>query len=282
MKLSEIYKRNGELKISFEIFPPKNGFEGYQDLLKQLENLSKFNPSLVSLTYGAGGSSNNSTDLVKILSSKYNVMTHFTCICNSKSDVDEHVNEISRYNIENILALRGDIPEDKSLCKHDFKYANELVYYLKNRTNLSIGVAGYPEGHIDASDLSEDINNLKKKLDAGANAIFTQLFYDSSKFFKYLELLDKNKIDTPVIAGIMPILSTKQVNKMTSIAKISIPSKLQSKLEKYENSNDDLKKFGIDFVSELCTKLIENNVSGLHFYTLNKSEASRKILENIL
>lgn len=289
MKLKEIYNKdkkplNGEkIKISFEVFPPKNGEAGFEDLFTELEILKKYNPSLVSLTYGAGGSSNDSMKLTEALCRKFNLMPHFTCVRSSKDEVAHHIKEIETLGIENILALRGDIPEDKTVYKKDFKYANELVSFIREKTDLSIGVAGYPEGHIDAPDIYSDIENLKKKVDAGAQAIFTQLFYDNEKFFHYIELVRNAGITLPIIAGIMPILSIKQMTRITSMAKISIPEEIKNNLEKFKDSPEDLKSFGIDYVSRQCEGLIGNsNIAGLHFYTLNKAFTTSKILENIL
>ena len=284
MKLKEIYGKgkDGKSIISFEVFPPKNGEEGYADLFEELETLKKYTPSLVSLTYGAGGSSNNSFKLVELLCKSFNIMPHFTCVRSTRNEVETHIKEIENLNIENILALRGDIPEDKSVYKKDFLYANELVSFIQAKTNLSIGVAGYPEGHIDAPDINTDIENLKKKVDAGADAIFTQLFYDNNKFFSYVERVRKSGIELPVIAGIMPILSAKQMERITSMAKITIPQEIKKNLEKFKDSPDDLKNFGIEYVSRQCRELLKNNVAGLHFYTLNKAYSTSKILDNIL
>ena len=284
MKLKEIYGKgkDGKSIISFEVFPPKNGEEGYADLFEELETLKKYNPSLVSLTYGAGGSSNNSFKLVELLCKSFNIMPHFTCVRSTRNEVETHIKEIENLNIENILALRGDIPEDKSVYKKDFLYANELVSFIQAKTNLSIGVAGYPEGHIDAPDIHTDIENLKKKVDAGADAIFTQLFYDNNKFFSYVERVRKSGIELPVIAGIMPVLSAKQMKRITSMAKISIPQEIKKNLEKFNDSPNDLKNFGIEYVSRQCRELLKNNVAGLHFYTLNKAYSTSKILDNIL
>lgn len=283
MRLNEIYcKDKGiENKISFEVFPPKNGEEGFRELLEELEILKKYNPAIVSLTYGAGGNNNNSMNLVSILQDHFNLMPHLTCVCNSRQDVKTHIKLFTQLGIENILALRGDFPEDRSACKKDFMHANELIEFIKSETDLSTGAAGYPEGHIEAPDILTDINNLKLKIDAGANAIYTQLFFDNDKFYRYIELVRNAGINLPVIAGIMPVISAKQVEKMTAMAKISVPPELIEGLEKYKNSPDDLKSFGIEFASAQCRDLIKNNVDGLHFYTLNKSYSTSKILENI-
>lgn len=291
MKLKEIYdkkdiRRNGVSEsgkpvISFEIFPPKGGVQQYPALFEELEKLKNFNPALVSLTWGAGGNNNNSFDLIKMVNEKFNVMPHFTCICNSFKNVEEHIIDIENLGIDNILALRGDEPQDIKVCHTDFRYANELVRFIKSKSNLSVGVAGYPEGHIETPDLSIDIENLRKKVDEGAEAIYTQLFFDNKRFFSYVELVRDAGINIPIIPGIMPILSMKQVLRMTSMAKITVPDALMNKLQKYENNSEDLKKFGVDFASSQCSELIKAGVEGLHFFTLNKADSTSQILSNI-
>ena len=276
MKLREIYSTDKTV-ISFEVFPPKSEPE---KLLKETAILANHNPAFISLTYGAGGNENKSFNLLKnIKNAGINVMPHFTCITSSKENIEKDIKKLTELGIENILALRGDIPQDKSLMKHDFHYANELVSFIKEKTNLSVGVAGYPEGHIESPDLKTDIDNLKRKVDAGADVIFTQLFFENGFFFDYVNRVRDAGITIPVIAGIMPVISKKQVNKMTSMANISIPKKLKEALEKYPDNA--LLEFGIEFASEQCRGLIKENVKGLHFYTLNKSYSTDKILNNI-
>ena len=276
MKLREIYSTDKTV-ISFEVFPPKYETE---NLLKEIKILVNHNPAFISLTYGAGGNENKSFSLLKnIKNTGINVMPHFTCITSTKENIEKDIKKLSKLGTENILALRGDIPQDKSLMKHDFHYANELVSFIKEKTNLSAGVAGYPEGHIESPDLKTDIENLKRKVDAGADAIFTQLFFENGLFFDYVNRVRDAGIMVPVIAGIMPVISEKQVNKMTSMANISVPKKLKEALEKYHDNA--LLDFGIEFATEQCTELIKENVKGLHFYTLNKAYSTNKILDNI-
>ncbi len=273
MKLSEIYQAKNV--ISFEVFPPK---ENDEKLLKELEKLKVCKPAFVSLTCGAGGKGNKSFGLLeKIMALNLNVMPHFTCITSTKQSVSEGLAEIERLNAENILALRGDIPENSTDICHDFIHACNLVDYIKSKTNLSVGVAGYPEGHIESPDLKTDIENLKKKVDAGADVIFTQLFFENEKFFDFLERVEKAGIKIPVAAGIMPILHKKQINKMTSLARITVPDEIKKACEKY----NDLTEFGIDYASRQCSELMRKNVAGLHFYTLNKSYSTLKILDNV-
>ncbi len=273
MKLREIYNNNSEPVISFEIFPPHTD---ETDLLGELEILKKYNPAFISLTCGAGGKENKSFSLLKKIKN-VDIMPHFTCITSSEESVKEGLFEIEKMGIENILALRGDLPEDLSLRCNDFNYANELVEFIKQRTDLSIGVAGYPEGHIESSNLKADIENLKRKVDSGADVIFTQLFFDNNKFYDFTERVRKAGINVPIAAGIMPIISPKQIQKMVSMANVSITAELKYAMEKF----DCLREFGIEFASRQCEDLIKNGVKGLHFFTLNKSYSTIKILNNI-
>lgn len=281
MNLQEIYSENQKTILSFEVFPPDTEIES---LYGELAKLKKYSPALISLTYGAAGKNKEfSTGILTQLKDRMNfeVMPHFTCICNSKAAVEKNLAIIEKLGIKNILALRGDIPEDKTLCSYDFIYANELIEFIKNKTNLSIAAAGYPEGHIESPDLKTDIENLKRKVDAGASVIYTQLFFDNNKFFSYVEKVRKAGINIPVIPGIMPVLSIKQVNKMTGLARISIPDKMKKNFEKYKNSPEDIKKFGTEYGTCQCAELLDNKVKGLHFFTLNKARAASEILDNL-
>lgn len=273
MNLKEIYSDNKQPVISFEVFPPKDNDE---NLLSEIEILKKHNPAFISLTCGAGGKENKSFDLLKKIKG-VDLMPHFTCITSTRQSVEEGLLEIENMGIENILALRGDIPETPELRRHDFNYANELVSFIKERTNLSIGVAGYPEGHIESPDLKIDIENLKRKVDAGADVIFTQLFFDNDKFYDFTERIRNAGIELPIAAGIMPVISRKQVERMVSMANVTIPDELKKAMEKY----DSLKEFGIDFATKQCEDLIKNEVKGLHFFTLNKSYSTTKILTGV-
>ena len=280
MKLREIYSdKKSRPVISFEVFPP-NSDNG--NLLDEIKVLKKYNPEFVSLTYGAGGKGGKSFELLQqIKALGLNVMPHFTCITSSKESIKSALIKIEQAGVENVLALRGDIPDFEINRNFDFSYANELVKFIKERTNLSIGVTGYPEGHIESPDLYTDIKNLKKKVDAGADVIFTQLFFDNKKYFDYVNILRDEGINLPVIPGIMPIISEKQITKMTSMAKITVPDIVKEKIEQYKNNSKSLQAFGIDYATQQCLELLEKGACGLHFFTLNKSHSTSKILDNI-
>lgn len=296
MNLREIYSARNEknfggvLKyspvVSFEIFPPKNDEDGskLEKLLGHLSKLKNYNPAFISLTYGAGGTNQDSAlNIISRIQKELSlvVMPHFTCVGSSTQHVKNYLKDIQSMGIKNILALRGDIPQGMEQVHFDFCYANELVSFIKSETNLSIAVAGYPEGHIDCDDLSLDLQNLKRKVEAGADAIFTQMFFDTDKYFDFINRAEQAGINIPVIPGILPIMSYQQLERMLSMARVTIPSDLMNNLEKHKDNPDDIKKIGIEFASSQCQQLIEGGVNGLHFYTLNTSSAVSQILNNL-
>jgi methylenetetrahydrofolate reductase (NADPH) len=296
MTLREIYSAKNEQKfgffaektpvISFEIFPPKNDIDGekLEKLIAHLAMLKKYNPAFISLTYGAGGTNQDfSLGIIKRVQRELNltVMPHFTCVGASRESVRNYLNEIQSLGLKNILALRGDIPEGVVQTNFDFKYANELVEFIKSHTQLSIGVAGYPEGHIDCTDLFVDLDNLKRKVDAGADAIYTQMFFDNDKFFGFVQLARDAGIDVPIIPGILPIMNFGQFERMLSMAKVSVPKPLMERLERFKDNPEDSKKIGVEFASYQCQQLIDAEVAGLHFYTLNTSISVSPILDNL-
>lgn len=296
MAMKDVYLNQREQKnsclskknpaISFEIFPPKNDEDGtkLEKLLGHLAILKKHNPVLISLTYGAGGTTQNaSLEIIKKIQQNLGlrVMPHFTCVGTSKEQVKKYLQEIQELGIKDILALRGDIPEGVEPKSFDFHYANELVSFIKSQTSLSIGVAGYPEGHIACKDFSTDLDNLKRKVDSGADAIYTQMFFDNDKLLSFIEAVRNKGIEQPVIPGILPIMSFHQLEKMLSMARVTVPKPLMEKLEKYKDNSDEIKKIGIDFASRQCQQLVDEKVPGLHFFTLNTSSSVNEILDNL-
>ncbi len=280
MKISEILKRK-ERTLSFEFFPPKK-VENEQMLFDTIEVLRKYDPDFVSITYGAGGSTKDKTlEWTLRVEKQYglNPMMHLTCITATRSFVDEIANILKANGVDNILALRGDIPEGFDRSKMEFEYAYQLVKYLKSKWDFSIGVAGYPEGHPESPSLEKDVEYLRMKVDAGGDFIITQLFFDNSKFFDFLNRLDRSKIDVPVITGIMPILSLTQIKRFVEMCGATIPKNLLDKLE--GKSKDDVYKIGVEYAINQCQELIENGVKGLHFYTLNKFNATEEIIRQL-
>ena len=285
MKISDKLK-DVNRSISFEFFPPKTE-EGERELYKTISELEVINPTFVSITYGAGGSTRDRTrKIVKELHENTNldVMAHLTCIGHSEGELKEILDDYKNIGIENILALRGDIPKDKSLDTNvGCKYANELVEFIRKNYGdwYSIAVAAYPEGHPESKTLEEDIENFKRKVEAGADFAITQMFFDNRYFYNFMEQLEKKNIKIPVIPGIMPITNFKQIKKFADMCGATIPRDLVKKLQKYEDNPTELAKVGVDFAIEQCIDLLNHNVKGLHFYTLNKSKATMEIYEAI-
>lgn len=280
MKIGEILKKK-ERTLSFEFFPPKKA-ENEQTLFDTIEVLKKYKPDFVSITYGAGGSTRDKTlEWTLRVKKQYrlNPMMHLTCITATRDFVDEIANTLKANSVDNILALRGDLPKDFDRSKMEFEYAYQLVECLKSKWDFSIGVAGYPEGHPESPSLEKDVEYLKMKVDAGGDFIITQLFFDNSKFFRFLDRLEKFQIKVPVIAGIMPILSLTQVKRFVEMCGATIPKELLDNLE--GKSGEDAYKVGVDYAIKQCQELIDNDVKGLHFYTLNKFNATEEIVKQL-
>lgn len=282
MKISDILK-NKERVLSFEFFPPKK-VENESILFETIERLKGYNPDFVSVTYGAGGSTSEKTmDWTRRIKSEYNleVMMHLTCVAATKDNIKSIIEDLKINNIENILALRGDLPVDMPTeeIQKEFTYASELVTYLRSVDNLSIGVAGYPECHGECRSLEKDIENLKIKVDQGADFIITQLFFDNRYYYEYMNLLEKNNIKVPVLAGIMPITNINQVLRFTEMCAVSVPDFVVKSMS--GKDTEDMMKIGVDYAVKQCSDLIANKVKGLHFYTLNKSIATEQIIKQL-
>jgi len=283
MKISEILK--DKRPVSFEFFPPKKE-ETEQVLFNTIKELRKYNPDFVSVTYGAGGSTADKTlDWTRRMKQDYHysVMMHLTCIAASEERIDSICTNLEELNVNNILALRGDLPGDMkdAAISEEFKYASDLVRYIRSKTGdrFSIGVAGYPEKHPEARNTAEDIDNLKKKIDEGADFVITQLFFDNFFFYNYLEKVRRAGINVPVIAGIMPIINISQAVRFTDMCGASIPGLLLEKME--DKPPEDQFRIGMEYAVKQCGGLWESGVDGLHFYTLNKHGATEEILNRV-
>ena len=290
MKLKEIYNSQKPV-ISYEIFPPKGEpsemKEKIEALLQELEVLSEYKPSFISVTYGAGGSTRDKTfELVLKIKDKLHIqaLPHFTCVGSEKDEILQNIKEIQHANIENIFALRGDPPKGETKFikpKNGFGYANELVDFIRANTNLGIAVAGYPEGHPESESLEKDLVNLKRKVDAGADIVITQLFFNNEFFFNFVERARKTGINIPIVPGILPITNYAQAEKMASMCGCTIPDDLATKLRQHQDDNKAIRDIGIEHATKQIKELIANNVPGIHFYILNKSYSTKNILKEL-
>lgn len=282
MKISDILKSKDFL-VSFEFFPPKKE-ENEHILFETIFRLKPYNPDFVSITYGAGGSTREKTAYwTKHIKKDFglNVMMHLTCVTATVDDINEHLKMLKENGIKNILALRGDPPKDfpETEIRKDFKYAYELVRFIKSKNDFSVGVAGYPEGHLESPNLTKDIEFLKMKVDSGADFIVTQLFFDNKYFYDFVDRALKYNINIPIIPGIMPITNINQVIKFTQMCGATVPKSLVQRMA--DKSDEYVFNLGVEYCIAQCKDLKNNGCKGLHFYTLNKSEATRMVLEGI-
>jgi len=274
---------SGDLILSFEFFPPKSPQEE-EALFENLGRLRRWDPGFVSVTYGAGGSTHNkSLQIAEIIQEKgLNVVAHLTCVGAAKEELAKTLDWLAEKGIQNILALRGDPPQEDVAFKPvpgGFSYAYQLVEFIKKGWNFCIGVAGYPEGHVENPNKEADLRYLKLKVDRGADFVVTQLFFDNRFFFDFLEKARSIGIHVPIIPGIMPITNAKQMIRFTELCGASIPQNLMEQLE--EETPEEVRRRGIEHAYLQCRELLEKGIKALHFYTLNRSRATEEILTRL-
>jgi methylenetetrahydrofolate reductase (NADPH) len=288
MKISDILKTTRPT-VSFEFFPPKSD-EAMANLLDSLSRLHELHPSFATCTYGAGGSTRARTLEVTLKIKqqfKLEAMAHFTCVGQTLKDIDSVLENFAKHGIENVLALRGDrptnLPEPPEGWFPDFKNAVDLVRHLRKQFGgtFSLGCAGYPEKHPEAPDLEIDLRRLKEKVDAGADFIITQLYFANEDFFRFVKRCREIGITVPIIAGIMPVTNVAQIKKFTAMCGAVVPEQMLVELNPIADEPEAVLQYGIDWSTRQCRELLAAKVDGLHFYTLNKSKATRQIVENL-
>jgi methylenetetrahydrofolate reductase (NADPH) len=283
MRIGEAYPP-GRLGISFEIYPPKTA-EGDAALWDSVGRLARFAPAFVSCTYGAGGSTRTRTiELCEQIQSRFGLTAtaHFTCLGGTLEELREWLQLARARGIGNIMALRGDAPAGQTEFRQvpgGLRHANELVAMIRREfPEFGIGVAGYPEKHPEAPDSETDLANLQRKVAAGADAVFTQLFFNNERFLRFRERYDRAKIGAPLIPGIMPVLNFAQIQRITSLCGAQLPIELAVPLEAARDDRDAQFRIGVEFATRQCRQLIEQGVPGIHFYVLNRSQACEEIL----
>ena len=291
MKISEKiekYKAQGKTFYSFEFFPPKTDF-GLDNLYSRIDRMASFNPAYIDITWGSGGSTSNKTlEMCKTIQKYFGleVMMHLTCTNMQVSSIKKVLLEAEKNDLSNILALRGDPPEGSSSWEqHEdgFRHGIDLVRYIRKEFGdfFFLGVGGYPDGHQEQNDLDADISFLKKKVEAGADIVVTQLFYDVDKFLFFRDKCIKAGIKVPIIPGIMPIHNYARFLKFTQFCQVSVPDSVTAQLEPIKYDDSSVINYGIDQASGMCQKLIENGVPGIHFYTLNLENSVSAILKSL-
>ena len=281
MQISQMFKRK-PCVFSIECFPPKQtaNFGKMKDTLRTMRTL---NPDFISVTYGAGGGTSDYT--VKIASTikeEYGVtpLAHLTCVSSTREKVHHVLEELKAHKIENVLALRGDIPQDGK-TPEVYHYASELIREIKEAGDFCIGAACYPEGHPESSNKSVDMDYLKQKVDAGCDFVTTQMFFDNSLLYSYLYRIREKGITIPVIAGIMPVTSGSQLKRIAQMSGSYMPARFLSLVDKYGDNPAAMKQAGIAYATDQIIDLLANGIKGIHVYTMNKPDVAAQIQSNI-
>lgn len=290
MKIIEILQKLAREKkkaFSFEFFPPKTD-QGFVSLYETIARLKPLNPTYVSVTYGAGGSTRQKTiDLAARMKHQMGIeaMAHLTCLGHTKEELLEILKKIESLGIENVLALRGDPPQGQDQfvpVEGGFSHASELVEFIRSYGfSFCLAVAGYPEGHQECKDKDQDLRYLKQKVDMGADFVITQLFFENLDYFDFVERARDLGISCPIIPGIMPIVNFHQIQRFTRLCGATIPADLLEKLEAVQDDPEKVKEIGIQHATEQCLGLLEGGAPGIHFYTLNKSDATLRIYKSL-
>lgn len=283
MKITEILA-SGKPTISFEVFPPKK-MKNYDSVAKAAGEIAKLKPDFMSITYGAGGGTSEYTvSIANDIQEKYDVPTisHLTCICSSREDIKKQLDLIQDNGIENVLALRGDIPHDTELMENsEFDHAIDLIRMIKERTDLCVGGACYPDGHVECEHKDDDIGFLKEKVDAGLDFLTTQMFFDNSVLYNFLYRIRERGITVPVFAGIMPITNAKQIERTTELSGTYVPARFKAIADKFGDDPRAMEQAGIAYATEQIIDLLANGVNGIHVYSMNKPEVAEAIRSNL-
>jgi methylenetetrahydrofolate reductase (NADPH) len=283
MRIDELIAENGRPAFSFEFFPPKTE-EGERNLETALHELARLGPDFVSVTYGAGGSTREKTvDIVSRIKREHGLeaMAHFTCVNATVDELRSTLDKMREAGIENVLALRGDPPRgEERWTKTDggLEYSRELIELIRSDYDFAIGAACFPETHIHASSPEDDLRYLKEKVDAGAQFLITQLFFDNAYYYDFVERARAAGIDVPILAGIIPITNVGQVRRMAELTGAAIPEQLRKELEARADDPEATTAFGVAYATLQCSDLLRRGAPGIHFYTLNRSPATRAIL----
>ncbi|MEM6329155.1 MAG: methylenetetrahydrofolate reductase [NAD(P)H] [Planctomycetota bacterium] len=286
MSIAEVYE-SGRFGLSFELFPPKTE-AGEAALFRHAERLMEFQPSYITCTYGAGGSTQDKTLAIAARVRRdfgVSVATHLTCVGRTADQLREYLSAAEDQDVGSVVALRGDPPQGEDEFRPvdgGFRYANELVEMIRGEfPRMGVAVGGYPEVHQEAPSREADLEHLKRKVDAGADVIITQLFYDNEDFFRFRDDCTEAGINVPVVPGLLPITNAAQAKRITAMCGAKFPQELADRLDTAGESPDDQAEAGADFATEQTHQLLEAGVPGIHFYVLNKSETTSRVLRAV-
>ncbi|MDY6341597.1 MAG: methylenetetrahydrofolate reductase [NAD(P)H] [Lachnospiraceae bacterium] len=281
MRISDLLKGDS-VTISFEVFPPKKA-DGLEAVREATEKIAALSPSYMSVTYGAGGSSSKLTlEIAKNIQERFDVpvIPHFTCVSSTKERAEEEIRLVQEAGIENLMALRGDIPLDGA-TEHDFPHAVDLIRFIRERSDICIGAACYPEGHVESAHKADDIRYLKEKVDAGADFLVTQMFFDNNIFYNFLYRARDIGITCPIVPGIMPITRAKQLGRSVALSGTNVPERFRAIVDHFGENPDAMKKVGIIYATDQIIDLLANGIRHIHVYSMNKPDVAAAIMENL-
>ncbi len=283
MKIRDILKTETP-HISFEVFPPKTD-AGFNGVMSATEQIAALHPSYISVTYGAGGgTSKNTVEIASRIRDDMGVtsLAHLTCVSSTKDTVHHVIDQLKEKGIENILALRGDIPKDTDFPLPDhYHYASELIEDIKTRGDFCIGAACYPEGHVESEYKKDDIRNLKHKVDCGVDFLTTQMFFDNNILYNFLYRIREKGITVPVIPGIMPVTNGKQMKRICELSGTILPERFRAILDRFGEDPQAMQQAGIAYATDQIIDLIANGINNVHIYSMNKPEVARAIMANL-
>lgn len=281
MKIRDILAQDNPV-LSFEVFPPKEE-SAFESVEQAAFEIAKLSPAFMSVTYGAGGGTSKYTvDIAADLKEKFDVtaLAHLTCVASSREHVHHVVERLKEHEIENIMALRGDIPKDGRMF-YDYKFASELIYELKSMGNFCIGGACYPEGHPESKSKANDISHLKEKVDAGCDFLTTQMFFNNDLLYNFLYQIRDKGITVPVVAGIMPVTNAKQMKRILAMSGANIPAKFRAILDRFGDNPAAMRQAGVAYATDQIVDLIANGVNAVHVYSMNKPEVAAQIKSSL-
>ncbi|MGN0753637.1 MAG: methylenetetrahydrofolate reductase [Aristaeellaceae bacterium] len=280
MRISTILA-DDKVRLSCEVFPPKK-FDGIAQACEVTREIAALRPAFMSVTYGAAGSAPGHTLAVAraVQESGVTPLCHLTCVQSTKEHVRQVLSDMQASGMENVLALRGDLPASGELC-HDFSYASELVEFIHTQGDFCVGAACYPEGHPESASRTEDLDHLKRKVDAGVDFLTTQMFFDNALLYNFLYRCLRAGIDVPVCAGIMPICDPRQVKRAVQLSGSIMPPRFAAIADRFAQDPDAMAQAGIAYATEQIIDLVANGISNIHLYTMNKPWIARKIVENL-
>ena len=284
MKIKEFYAQ-GRPVLSLEVFPPRRE-SSLSGVFRTIERLKDLSPSFLSVTYGAGGSTRRETvEIAATIRRRWGIesLAHMTCACHSRSDISRQLDDVLENGVENILALRGDVPQgvDPNKAFTDYRYASDLVTEARERADFGVAAACYPEGHVECSRIADDLANLRRKVDSGVDFLLTQLFFDNRIYLDFVDRARSRGIEVPLVPGVMPLMGPSQIRRIVYMCGVSIPAEVLRMLDRWGDDRMGLRKAGTDYAIRQIEALLDAGAPGVHLYTMNRHRQIREIINGV-